>query len=96
VIYIHSSCRFSEPDPVFAEVENRMISTHEDISKNPKRTAWWRYVERHEPADADGLPSLLQFHDVLHIANVRKFNNDVMTMDSKEFEVKFASQCRKN
>lgn len=91
------SCRCREANPVLAEVEHRVVSSHEDITKNPamvhmqalrlrwkgkmsrydamfcsspERTTWGRYVECHEPADADSLASLLQLHNVLQ----HKFN----------------------
>lgn len=53
---LDSSSRFCEPDSVLAEVEHGVVSAHEDIPENPERTTWGRYVECHEPTDADGLP----------------------------------------
>jgi hypothetical protein len=34
-LYSHALCRFREANPVFTKVEDRVVSTHEYITKNP-------------------------------------------------------------
>ena len=51
--------------PLERKDENQILFSHEDISKNPNGSHGWGNIEAHEAGEADDLPELLDFHDVV-------------------------------